>query len=202
MPHYARTYGTTLQGKDRDYAWQYPTGPLLDSFGIPINKKTFGLEEFNFNPFYLKHKVAYVPCYGTERFYHRPIIKELRLIYKIAPRCYKHYATLYNIESFEDNDIPNLKGLIEPHLNEIYFRQAYQAFFGLDFPLFQQAITNSLGSNIIASNHNNSSFVVNLKYEKIEILKKPIKCGLNAHFAGQWYGRVEYPVITEMLYTK
>ncbi len=193
MTHYARTYGTTLKEKDRANAWQYPTGPLLDRFGILINKKTFGLEEFNFNSFYRNHKVAYVPCYGTKRFYQRPFIKELRLIFKTAPKCYKHYATLYDVESFGDNDIPSLRDLIEQHLNEIYFTQQSQIFFGQDYPLFQKAITHSLGSNIIASNHDNSSFLVNLKYEKIEILKKPIQCGLKANYAGQWYRNVEYP---------
>lgn len=193
MPHYARTYGTTLKEKELENAWQYPTGPLLDNFGIPINKKTFGLEEFNFKSFYLKNKLAYVPCYGTERFYKRPFIKELRLIFKTAPLFYKHYATLYNVESFGDNDIPSLRDLIEQHLNEIYFTQQSQIFFGQDYPLFKKAITHSLGSNIIASNHDNSSFLVNLKYEKIEILKKPIQCGLKANYAGQWYRNVEYP---------
>lgn len=193
MPHYARTYGSVAH-ENYQSTREFATGPLLDKFGIPINRKTFGLEEFNFNPFYLKQKIAFVPCYGTSRFYMRRHIDELRLVYKEAPRRYKHYATLYNVTSFADNDIPHLRRLIQPQIKQIYYRQESLDFWGEDFGLFQNAITNAFNSDIIANNHNNSSFLVNLKYEKLKILKPHIPCDLGGNRASQWYINVAYNI--------
>lgn len=63
MPHHARTYGSTIYLTDRHNAWKYPTGPVLDNFGVPIERQNFGLEEFNFNDTLLDLKLAYVPCF-------------------------------------------------------------------------------------------------------------------------------------------
>ena len=56
MIRYARTYGSINHPHSIQGAWQYPTGPSADTFGVPVPdaNKTFGLEEFNFNPYFLK----------------------------------------------------------------------------------------------------------------------------------------------------
>jgi hypothetical protein len=48
-------------------------------------------------------------------------------------------------------------------------------------------------SNLIADNENNSSFVVNVRYESLEILDNPVPCVMNANFASNWYENVIYP---------
>jgi hypothetical protein len=195
MPHYARTYGTSQQLDNWNSAWQYPTAPPLDNFGVPVpnQMRTFGLEEFNFNPFLLNEKIAYVPCYGTHRFYPRPFEQELRLIFKINNICYLHYATLYNVYSLQDNEIPTLRAILQPEMANIYLRQESALFFGADYPSFQNTIDNMYNSPFIASNQDNSSFLVNVKYERIDILKKPVYCKPPNHYASQWYINVEYP---------
>lgn len=194
MTHYARTYGSTLHPNNLKEAWKYPSAPVLDLFGvtIPIKNKTFGLEEFNFNPFYLKEKMAYIPCYGSAKF-NRHFIEELRLIYRVKDNCYCHYATLFNVVAFKNNDILNLRQIINPLLNQIYFSQESQVFFGTDFSLFQRKIREMYDSNVIASNQDNNSFLVNVKYERFEILDKPIYCKTNSRRAAQWIINVEYP---------
>jgi len=195
MTHYARTYGSTLHPNNLMEAWKYPTSPVLDTFGviIPIRNKTFGLEEFNFNSFYLKEKIAYIPFYGTERFYSRPFVEELRLIYRVKDNCYCHYATLFNVVSLVNNNILNLRQIIKPVLNQIYFSQESHVFFGTDFPTFQSKIQEMYDSKFIASNQDNNSFLVNVKYERIEILDKPIYCKTNSPYAAQWKINIDYP---------
>lgn len=195
MPHFVRTYGTSLPQPNWNLAWQFPTAPPLDVFGVQVPNQllTFGLEEFNFNPFLLKEKIAYVPCYGTSRFYPRPFVPELRLIFKVNNSCYCHYATLYNIYSLENNDIPAYVTLLQPQLANIYFRQESIRFFGADFAAFEGIIQNMYQSPIIADNDNNTSFLVNVKYERMEILDNPVYCRPSIHYASQWYINVEYP---------
>jgi len=195
MTRYARTYGSILHPSKLNIAWKYPTGPAIDTFGVqvPINNRTFGLEEFNFNDFFLEEKIAYIPCYGTQRTYPRPNLKELKLVYKINSRCFVHYATLYDVVSFRNNDIQNLRQIIFPQLNQIYFRQETQTFFGADYNEFQEIINRMCSSNLIADNHENSSFLINVKYKRIDILKKPVQCRINANFASQWFINAEYP---------
>ena len=197
MAHYARTYGSKLHPNNLNQVWQFPTSPILDIFGvkIPAQNKTFGLEEFNLNSFYIKNKMAYIPCYGTARFYPRQTIDELRLIYRIKENCYCHYATLYKVKPFLNNDIPGLRQIIQPQLEQIYFRIESQLFFGEDSSRFQKKIQQMFASNLIADNQNDNSFLVNVKYERIEILDIPIYCKLNSYYAGQWKIKAENPSI-------
>jgi hypothetical protein len=188
MIRYARTYGSQNYPQNVIEAWQYPTGPIQDTFGVPVLKlnSTFGLEEFNFNPFFLEEKMAYVPCYATAKYYPRPPLKELKLIFKTSGRCHLHYATLYEVTSILNKQISSLRNQIEPKIDEIYFRQETQQFFGNDFENFVQIINRMKDSSFIASNHNHTPFLVNARYEKIEILKSPIPCELNPKNVNQW----------------
>ena len=89
--------------------------------------------------------------------------------------------------------IPCLRNLLNPQLPSIYFRPESLQFFGQDFPLFEQKINDLNNSQFIASNHLNSSFLVNVKYEKLEVLSKSVKCNLRASFASNLYTDVIYP---------
>jgi hypothetical protein len=198
MVRYARTYGSRLYPQNIDQSWQFPTGPELDTFGVPVPEKmkTFGLEEFNFNNKLMDIQLAYVPCYGTERTYPRPFVDELHLMYldRRNPRgCYMHYATLYNVQSLRNEDIKSVRPLLVPNLDEIYFRAEVQQYFGNDMGNFNGIIRAMLNSNIIASNQNNKSFLVNVRYEKIEILDKPVCCQNNNQMASQWKKNMIYP---------
>jgi hypothetical protein len=195
MPHQARTYGSRIHESDPQNAWRFPTGPELDKFGVPIGNQNFGLEEFNFNPILLDYKLAYVPCFGSSRNYPRPHVSELRLIYRIINNAnynYIHYATLHNVKSLLNADIPNIRQLIEPHYNEIYLREECQVFFSNNYPEFEKRIIEMQNSNLIADNENNNSFLVNVEYESISILEKPTPCRMNSHFASNCYINVKY----------
>jgi hypothetical protein len=195
MIRYARTYGSKNYPDNSYEAWQYPTGPIQDTFGVPVPElnKTFGLEEFNFNPLFLKEKIAYVPCYATAKYYPRHHLRELKLIFKTAGRCHLHYATLYDVTSILNNQIPALRNQIEPFIDEIYFRQQTQDFFGDDFQSFVKIIDIMKDSNVIASNHDHTPFLVNVRYKELEILKTPIPCELNPRNVNQWKINAQIP---------
>jgi hypothetical protein len=195
MPHYARTYGSSIYDTDPQNAWKFPTGSLLDSFGVPIGNRTFGLEEFNFSNFYLQQKLAFIPCYGSARTYPRPFIEELRLIFRIPSKekfCYFHYATMFNVTSLINYDIPKLRAIILPMIDEIYFTPKVYDFFGKDYEKYVKQIRQMSHSSFIANNEDNNSFLVSSKYESIDILKTPIKCKMRSNFASNWYENVEY----------
>lgn len=192
---YARTYGSVIHETDPQNAWTFPTSPLMDRFGIPIGKQTFGLEEFNFSAFHRDLKWAYIPCYGSVSSYPRPFVSELRLMYRIPSQtkfCYKHYATLYNVKSFTNDEIDDIRNIIDPQLNQIYFTEEINLYFGDNYPEYQLTIQELLDSNLIANNNNNRSFLVNAQYENIEILEKPIICQCRASYASNWYRRVQH----------
>jgi hypothetical protein len=191
----ARTYGSKNYPDNLNEAWQYPTGPSTDTFGVPVQElnKTFGLEEFNFNPFFLKEKIAYVPCYATARSFPRPNLKELRLIYKTSGRCHVHYATMHDVTPILNDGINTIRAWIEPMMNQIYFNQHSKAFFADDFQHFEKIINRMKASNLIASNHNHSPFLVNVYYSELEILDEPIFCELNPSNVNQWKIRVDIP---------
>ena len=196
MIRYARTYGSKLFPEKTEEAWQFPTGPSADIFGVkvPDANKTFGLEEFNFNNKLRELKLAYVPCYATARTYPRQNnVKELKLIFKTSGRCHLHYATMFDVNPIMNKEIKELRNLIDKWMNEIYFQQKSQEFFGIDFEEFKNIINRMKGSELIAENHNNSPFLVNVRYKKLEILKTPIICELNPRNANQWKIQVDIP---------
>lgn len=195
MIRYARTYGSRLFPRNISDAWQFPTDPAPDNFGVPVPESniTFGLEEFNFNPYFLKEKIAYIPCFATFRTYPRPNLKELKLIYKTAGRCHMHYATLYHVTPILNENINSHRNWINPMMNEIYLNKKSQDFFGDDFEQFAKIINQMKNSNIIASNHNHSPFLINVRYQEIEILKKGIPCEVNPNNVNQWKINVDSP---------
>jgi hypothetical protein len=188
MKRYARTYGSSLFKENLDVAWQFPTGPIADTFGVPIplSNKTFGLEEFNFSQILRELKLAYVPCYGNARFFPRPFIKELHLIFKTEGRNHIHYATLHNVTPISDKEIFETRKLLESHFNEIYFNASAQEFFQNDFSRFQDQIQFMSNRNRIAANQFNASFLVNLRYKELTILKKPVSLDVYPGYVGQW----------------
>lgn len=123
MIRYARTYGSRLFPEKTEEAWQFPTGPSADIFGVsvPEANKTFGLEEFNFNSRFLDSKIAYIPCYATARTYPRQNnIKELRLILKTSGRCHIHYATMFDVNPILNDEINALRSSIDKWMKSIF----------------------------------------------------------------------------------
>lgn len=199
MPHHARTYGSTIHLTDRHNAWKYPTGPVLDNFGVPIERQKFGLEEFNFNDTLLDLKLAYVPCFGTANTYSRPDVKELRLLYRVENNGvynYVHYATLFGVQSLLNEDIYQVREVLTPNFESIYLRKECADFFGDNYPIYEKKIREMLNSNLIAANDDNNSFLVNVKYDKLEYLDKPKAVIMNSNFAANWYLNVIYPGVT------
>jgi hypothetical protein len=187
MIRYARTYGSKLFPEKPEEAWQFPTGPVADIFGVPvtISNKTFGLEEFNFSKILRDLKLAYVPCYGNARF-PRPFINELHLIFKTEGRNHIHYATLHNVTPITDEEICEIRKLLQSHIHEIYFNASAQELFQNDFSRFQDQIQFMSNQNRIAANQINASFLVNLRYEELTILKDPINLDVSPGRVGQW----------------
>jgi hypothetical protein len=177
-----------LYSENFNDAWQFPTGPFADTFGVPVPEsgKTFGIEEFNLNPFLLKEKIAYVPCFATAKYYPRNSLKELKLIFKTQGRCQLHYATLHDVTPILNTEIEIIRNIIQPLMQEIYFSQKSLDFFGEDYENFIKIITRMKDSNVIASNHNYTPFLVNLRYKELEILKNPIICELSPNNVNQW----------------
>jgi hypothetical protein len=194
MIRYARTYGSQNYPENVIEAWQYPTGPIQDTFGVPVLKlnRSFGLEEFNFNPFFLEEKMAYVPCYATKRYYQRPALDELRLIFNVSGHSHIHYATLYGVSAITDTEIPNLRALINPFFNEVYLNSNVQNFFGNDFDNYKKIISRMYLSEIIAANNIHSPFLINVRYERLELLKNPIACRVIPNNVNQWKTNVHY----------
>jgi hypothetical protein len=188
MIRYARTYGSVNYLDKNNEAWQFPTGPFADTFGVtvPNNKKTFGLEEFNFNTILRELKIAYVPCYGNAISFPRPNLDELNLISKIAGRDHFQYATLKNVSPIRDEEISEIRKLLDSHIHDIYFNSSTQDFFQNDFSRFQDQIYFMFNQNRIAANQNNASFLVNLRYEELTVLKKPTKLDVFPGHVGQW----------------
>jgi hypothetical protein len=186
MNRFARTFGSKLYRYNFADAWQFPTGPLADLFGVPISNKTFGLEEFNFSKILRELKLAYVPCYGNATFFPRPFIKELHLIFKTEGRNHIHYATMHNVTPITDEEICEIRKLLLPHIHKIYFNISTQEFFQNDFSRFQEQIQFMSNQNRIAANQINASFLVNLRYEELTILKEPVSLDVYPGYVGQW----------------
>jgi hypothetical protein len=106
--------------------------------------------------------------------------------------CYLHYATLHNVSSFVNGDIPQLRANILPQLNEIYFTPEADGFFDNNYQQYVKQINQMAHSNFIANNEDNNSFLVNSKYESIEILKNPVRCKMRSNFASNLYNTIEY----------
>ena len=130
--------------------------------------------------------MAYVPCFGNARFYPRPTIKELNLIYKITGRDHFHYATMHNVTPILDKEICDVRKLLKPNLNEIYFNRDAHDFFKNDFENFQNQIHFMFNQNSIAANQINASFLGNLRYEELTILKEPVNLDVYPGRVGQW----------------
>lgn len=188
MVRYVRTYGNQNYPQNMNEAWQYPTGPTEDTFGVPVIdlNKTFGLEEFNFSEILKELKLAYIPCYGNARFYSRPFIQELHLIFKTEGRNHIHYATLHNVTSILNSELNQLKSILEPNLDELYFNIGTRNFFEEDFYRFQEQINFMFERDVVAANQLNASFLVNVRYEKLSILNKSVSLNVFPGFVGQW----------------
>jgi hypothetical protein len=194
MIRYARTYGSINYQNAIEKAWQFPTGPTVDNFGVPVSEanKTFGLEEFNFNPLFLKEKIAYAPCYATQRYYPRPALDELRLMFNVSGYLHIHYATLHGVSGITNTEIPSLRALVNPFFDEIYLNRNVQNFFGDDFDNYKKIISRMYLSEIIAANNIHSPFLINVRYERLELLKNPIACRVIPNNVNQWKTNVHY----------
>jgi hypothetical protein len=188
MIRYARTFGNQNYPQNMIEAWKYPTAPIGDTFGIPVEilNKTFGLEEFNFSKKLRELKLAYIPCYGNARFYPRPFIQELHLIFKTEGRNHIHYATLHNVTSILNSEINQLKSILKPNLDELYFNIGTRNFFEEDFSRFQDQINFMFERDVVAANQLNASFLVNVRYEKLSILNNSVTLNVFPGYVGQW----------------
>jgi hypothetical protein len=99
---------------------------------------------------------------------------------------------MFNVTSLINIDIPQLRAVILPVINEIYFTPKVYNFFGKDYEQYVKQIRQMSQSNFIANNEDNNSFLVSSMYEYIDILKTPIKCKMRSNFASNWYENIEY----------
>ena len=87
-----------------------------------------------------------------------------------------------------------MRNQIIPVIENIYFGQQTQDFFGVDFENFVTTLNRMRDSDIIASNHDHSPFLVNVRYKKLEILKNPISLKTNPRNVNQWKINVEFSI--------
>jgi hypothetical protein len=157
--------------------WTAPQG--LSTFGIPIpckkNKLTLGLEEFNGIKLLRKNKLAFVPAFSIERNF---LVDELKLFYSVPGRTF-HYGTMRGVQQIDHRSVPDLRNnqLAElPAIVESAFLQAHEY---AECSRQAYAIWNKYynANNILATGHN-LRFVVNVKYESLELF--------DGHTAVRW----------------
>lgn len=100
------------------------------------------------------------------------------------------------MKSLLNEDIHQVREVLTPNFQSIYLRQECADFFRDNYPIYEKRIREMLNSNLIAANDDNNSFLVNVKYDKLEYLDKPKAVVMNSHFAANWYLNVIYPGIT------
>ncbi len=168
----AKTYKSTN-------GWTAPQS--LSTFGIPVSNKHdikyLGLEEFNFCKvladftFQTKH-VAFIPSYSCCP---RPFIEKLNLFHSNGRGLTVHYATLYDVEQLNISEIDALRSSLIasgfPNFVETNFdfQNNYQNLFQPALKIWQK---NFNTNNIISPAHN-PRFVLNIKFNSIEIFSQP-----------------------------
>ena len=103
-----------------------------------------------------------------------------------------HYATLHGVSSITNTEIPNLRALVNPFFDEIYLNRNVQNFFVDDFDNYKKIISRMYLSEIIAANNIHSPFLINVRYERLELLKNPIACRVIPNNVNQWKTNVNY----------
>lgn len=184
----AKTYKSTNN-------WIAPQS--LSTFGIPVTSKNntlfLGLEEFNFSTIlkafvYEGRKVAYIPAFSTCL---RSPIDKLDLFYHDGNGITLHYATIYEVEQIQPNEVPNLRKLLTAAgfpgfvANSRDFQANYGALF---LPALKIWNRNFNHNNILAPGHD-PRFVVNVKYKSIDI-KNPHR---NMNWVNMKRARALYP---------
>lgn len=175
MTKIAKTYQSTN-------GWSAPQS--LSTFGIPISNtiqpvKHLGLEEFNFTNILRKEKLAYVPHFSSlnaEKNNHI-IYKIIKLFYfDRVTHCSYHYANLYNVQRIHE-DIQELRnrlteiGLDQFVINNYDFQNNYGNIL---YPIAINKWLECFNANNITANGVEQRFILNVKYEKLEIFDSPI----------------------------
>lgn len=157
----------------------------LSTFGIKINQdknlQYLGLEEFNFSKEYLDNKIAYIPAFASETYNYK--IDKLDLFYlntELSPHQTFHYATLYEVNRISGLDYINdiRSKLLQSNLIwEAFYNKEFRNAYGNNFnEAFKSWVDRLLYfNNIDALGDEQGRFVVNIRYESIEIFANPLK---------------------------
>ena len=169
--------------------WTSPAS--LSKFGIPIpqnnQRKSLGLEEFNFVDILRERKLAYLPCFSSGK----DGIYNIDLFYLDNNDHHTyHYATLIGVQAIKEVNITNLRedlnlaGLPNMVAQDVVFQTNYGA------PLFQIALKkwNELFNcnNIIAEKVSNR-FIVNVTYQELIQVGRVSVNWNNLKFANRLY---------------
>lgn len=160
-------------------------GPTnLSSFGIHVAPKFYlGLEEFNFCRILLEHKVAYVPAFSYNQARFDGQVLHLYYLNKYDG-CTYHYATMYGVKRIPDDVDQVIKirkrlqtaGIVDYVFDNETFRQVYGEHFQAAFNIWEKLF---LSQNNITASNTDPRFTFNITYDKIDILKEPIRTNWN-----------------------
>jgi hypothetical protein len=153
----------------------------LSDFGIPIPENnpvaTLGLEEFNFCDILLSNKLMYLPAYSHGQNYNGDEVKLFYLNQQVNPKQTYHYATIRGVERIENN--VGIIGQIRQQLIEegfpIYVQnnQHFQHLFAENFLEAFEMWMRYFNSSVITAFQHDFRFVVNVRYNEIEIFDQP-----------------------------
>jgi hypothetical protein len=160
--------------------YEQPSDAYIMMAGVFVTRPNgtiykYGYEEWNRQKLLLNNKIAYVESY--RRHLLNPC-KKLMLYYKDPNHGndFFHYATLYNVEQLSDNNIQNIK----INLNNAGWQAMVQGHFN-NPPIndlgpigLHPSYLAAFDSNNIVTQNPNPGFIVNLEYERIDVLKKPV----------------------------
>jgi hypothetical protein len=153
--------------------WINPT--KNDNIGIfvnqPGNNYYFGLEEWLFNPEFIKRNIGYLDCYRIHNY--RLEDKVLLVTKNPDEDCYYHVATISKVVSIRQNQIASIRADLGPDFLEMVNNHFTQPPFNDPRNIINHEYFNNWNSNNIIAPAPNG-FIANIKYESFKILDKAV----------------------------
>jgi len=151
--------------------WVKPSGLAQVGVSVPATEPyKYGLEEWLNNETLRKHKIGYLDCYRSDK---REGIADIMLFtLNLTDRNVYHVGNVCGVKQLIDNDIPTIKNsltddwLINPI--EVDFVRIEAGAPSIGMPIYNNNNWNT--TNIISPPP--KGFMVNIKYEKLEIFDK------------------------------
>lgn len=165
--------------------WISPT--KSDNIGIfvnqPGNNYYFGLEEWLFNPEFIKRNIGYLDCYRRKCFQTEK--KVLIVTKNRIDNCYYHVATLFEVSSINQLQINTIRASLGNAFLQVVENNFNAAPINDARNINNHEYFNNWNSNNIIANAPDG-FIANISYKSYKILDKPMNLtvldpGINNH---------------------